>query len=119
MTNGTRLLINELRDNVIVATITGPAVGQLAHIPRIPIIPTDFPTSYKGLQFPVNISFVLTINKSQGQTFSMVSIDLRKECFSHGQLYVVLCRVGSPENQYILWPPTNTTDNIVYSEALR
>lgn len=120
MCNGTRLLIKELRANVIVATIiTGPAAGQLAHIPRIPMIPTDLPISFKRLQFPVKVSFALTINKSQGQTFSMVGIDLRKECFSHGQLYVALSRVGSPENQYVLMPSTNTTANIVYSEALR
>lgn len=118
--NGTRLLIKELRGNVIVATIiTGPEAGQLAHIPRIPMIPTDLPICFKRLQFPVKISFALTVNKSQGQTFSMVGIDLRKECFSHGQLYVALSRVGSPENQYVLLPPTNTTANIVYSEALR
>lgn len=120
MCNGTRLLIKELRDNVIVATIiTGPAAGQLAHIPRIPMIPTDLPISFKRLQFPVKISFALTINKSQGQTFSIVGIDLRKECFSHGRLYVALFRVGSPENQYVLLSLTNTTANIVYSEALR
>lgn len=120
MCNGTRLLVKELRENVIVATIiTGAAAGQLAHIPRIPMIPTDLPISFKRLQFPLKTSFALTINKSQGQTFSMVGIDLRKECFSHGQLYVALSRVGSPENQYILLPSTNTTANVVYSEALR
>ena len=85
MCNGTRLLIKELRDNVNIATIiTGPAAGQLAHIPRIPMIPTDLPISFKRLQFPIKISFALTINKSQGQTFSMVGIDLRKECFVCG-----------------------------------
>lgn len=120
MCNGTRLLVKELRENVIVATIiTGAAAGQLAHIPRIPMIPTDLPISFKRLQFPLKTSFALTINKSQGQTFTMVGIDLRKECFSHGQLYVALSRVGSPENQYILLPSTNTTANVVYSEALR
>lgn len=120
MCNGTRLLVKKLREHLIVATIiTGPASGQIAHIPRIPMIPTDLPISFKRLQFPVKISFALTINKSQGQTFSTVGIDLRKECFSHGQLYVGLSRVGSPENQYILLPQTNCTANVVYSEALR
>ncbi|GBP27080.1 hypothetical protein EVAR_16748_1 [Eumeta japonica] len=53
MCNGTRLLIKELKDNLIVATIiTGPASGQLAHIPRIPMIPTDLPIPFKRLQFP-------------------------------------------------------------------
>ncbi|XP_064073268.1 uncharacterized protein LOC135193663 [Vanessa tameamea] len=43
MCKGTRLLIKELKDNLIVAKIiiTGPAAGELAHIPRIPMIPTD------------------------------------------------------------------------------
>lgn len=119
MCNGTRLLIKELKDNLIVATImTGPAAGQLAHIPRIPMIPTDLPIPFKRLQFPVKTSFALTINKSQGQTFELVGIDLRKECFTHGQLYVGLSRVGAPENQFILLPQNKTTSNIVYREAL-
>ncbi|KAJ8883530.1 hypothetical protein PR048_015374 [Dryococelus australis] len=110
MCNGTRLLIKDLKENLIVATIlTGPAVGQLANIPRIPMIPTDLPIPFKRLQFPVKTSFAITINKSQGQTFSLVGIDLRKECFSHGQLYVGLSRVGSPETQYILLPNNNRT----------
>lgn len=78
--------------------ITVPAAGQLAEIPRIPMIPTDLSISFKRLQFPVKISFALTINKSQGSTFSTVDIDIRKECFSHGQPYVALFRVGSPKN---------------------
>ena len=73
MCNGTRLLIKELKDNLIVATIiTGPATGELAHIPRIPTILTDIPISFKRIQFPVKTSFALTINKSQDQTFDLV-----------------------------------------------
>jgi len=73
MGNGTRLLIKELKNNLIVATIiTGPAAGQLAHIPRIPMIPTDLPIPFKRLQFPVKIFFTLTINKSLGQPFELV-----------------------------------------------
>lgn len=115
MCNGTRLLVKELREHLIVATIiTGPASGQIAHIPQIPMIPTDLPISFKRLQFPVKIYKI----KSQGQTFSTVGIDLRKVFFpwpvSHGR-----SRVGSPENQYILLPQNNCTANVVYSEALR
>ncbi|KAJ8888509.1 hypothetical protein PR048_008000 [Dryococelus australis] len=111
MCNGTRLLIKDLKENLVVATIlTGRAAGQLANIPRITMIPTDLPISFKRLQFPVKTSFAITINKSQGQTFSLVGIDIRKECFSHGQLYVGLSRVGSPEKQYILLPNNNRTE---------
>ena len=30
----------------------------------------------------------MTINKSQGQSFKVVGLDLETECFAHGQLYV-------------------------------
>jgi len=29
----------------------------------------------------------MTINKSQGQTFDRIGIDLRRDVFNHGQLY--------------------------------
>ncbi|CAB3233342.1 unnamed protein product [Arctia plantaginis] len=87
--NGTRLQVKFLRNNVIVAIVlTGPAVGQTVLIPRIPMIPNDLPFNFKRIQFPVKLSFAVTINKSQGQTFKHVGIDLRQDCFSHGQLYV-------------------------------
>jgi len=35
----------------------------------------------------------MTINKSQGQTFDKVGIDLCKDVFNHGQLYVAFSRV--------------------------
>ena len=68
MCNGIRLLIKEFKNNLIVETIiTGPPTSQLVHIPRIPMIPTDQPIPFKQLQFPVKISFALTIKKSQDQ----------------------------------------------------
>lgn len=88
--NGTRLLIKELRENIIMAIIlTGPAVRRLAYILRIPMIPTDLPIlPFKKLHNPVKISFALTINKSQCQKFSLVRIDLRKQCFPRTVIYV-------------------------------
>jgi len=35
----------------------------------------------------------MIINKSQSQIFVRVKIDLRKDAFNHGQLYVVFSRV--------------------------
>lgn len=63
---------------------------EAVHVPKILIIPTDLPIPFKPLQFPVETSFALRINKSQGQTFNLVGVDLRKECFTHGGLYVGL-----------------------------
>ena len=38
----------------------------------------------------------MTINKSQGQTFKAIGVDLTNESFTHRMLYVALSRVGSP-----------------------
>ena len=117
--NGTRLQIKSLRNNIIEAVIlTGPAKGEIAFIPRIPMIPSDLPVSFKRLQFPVKVSFAITINKAQGQTFKYVGVDLRTECFSHGQLYVAFSRTGDPNHLMILISTGNITKNIIYSEVL-
>ncbi|XP_060868624.1 uncharacterized protein LOC132943611 [Metopolophium dirhodum] len=70
--NDTKLQIKSLRNNIIEAVIlTGPAKGEIAFIPRIPMIPSDLPFSFKRLQFPVKVSFAITINKAQDQTFKV------------------------------------------------
>ena len=40
-------------------------------------------------------TFAMTGNKSRGQTLRVVGVDLRKQCFSHGQLYVACSRISS------------------------
>ena len=44
---------------------------QRKELPSYPVylIPTDLPFQYKRLQFPIKVSFVITINKAWGQTF--------------------------------------------------
>jgi ATP-dependent DNA helicase PIF1 len=63
--NGTRLIIKQVNNNVIEATIlTGQAKGQV-FLPRIPLPPSDCPISFKQLQFPHRPCFAMTINKAQ------------------------------------------------------
>jgi len=91
-----------MQNTVIEATIlTCPAAGELAFIPRIPLIPSDLMIEFKRVQFPVGGSFAIAISKSQGQTFPCVGLDLSEDCFSHGQPYVLLSRTGKPVNQFI------------------
>ncbi len=102
--NGTRLIVKELLPNLIIATIlNGVFKGNNIAIPRITLSPTDniLPFTLKRRQFPVRLSFAMTINKSQGQTLKRVGLYLREPVFSHGQLYVGLSRVGSPDDMTV------------------
>lgn len=116
--NGSRVVIKNLSPNLIEATIiNGIYKGENVLIPKIPIISTDSTVEFKRLQFPVKLSFAITINKSQGQTLRIAGLNLENQCFSHGQLYVGCSRVGSPKN-LIIYTPTEKTKNIVYKKAL-
>ncbi|XP_025631658.1 uncharacterized protein [Arachis hypogaea] len=91
--NGTRLVMRDLGRNVIGADIvSGSNVGDKVFITRMNMIPSDtvIPFKFQHRQFPVSLSFAMTINKSQGQTLSTVGLFLRHPVFCHGQLYVAL-----------------------------
>ena len=45
----------------------------------------------------------MTINKSEGQTYDKIGIDLRHPVFTHGQLYTAFSRVGSAKNVIIIF----------------
>ena len=117
--NGTRLTIKRMMPRVLEATIlTGRARGEDVFIPRIPLVPSDMPFEFKRLQFPVKLSFAMSINKAQGQSLEVVGLNLAEPVFSHGQLYVGCSRVGNPNNLFIYGPQGKTT-NVVYHEALQ
>ena len=74
-------------------------------------------------QFPVRLCFAVTSNKAQGQTMKHVGIYLQQDFFSHGQLYVALSRVQSPQNLKIYRPyegdkKSHETTNVVFKEVL-
>ena len=73
-------------ENGIEGTIlTGSFEGEAVLIPRILMIPTDFPFQLKRLQFPNRLAFAITINKAQGQSLENCGIDLNTD---FEQLYV-------------------------------
>ena len=44
----------------------------------------------------------MTINKSQGQYFKVVGLDIETECFAHGQLYVDCSGAREEKELYIM-----------------
>ena len=79
------------------------------------LVPSDseLPFHFRRLQFPVKPCFAMTVNKSQGQTFKAIGVDLSTACFSHGMFYVAASRVGSSNELYLL-APKKKTRNVVY-----
>ncbi|XP_075654860.1 uncharacterized protein LOC142625034 [Castanea sativa] len=104
--NGTRLICRGCFNNVIDAEILiGQYAGTRVFLPRIPLKTTEniyLPFVMIRRQFPVRLSFALTINKAQGQTIPTVEIYLPDHVFSHGQLYVALSRGVSQSTTKLL-----------------
>nr|XP_043624138.1 ATP-dependent DNA helicase RRM3-like [Erigeron canadensis] len=125
--NGTRMQIRKLDEHDIEAkVITGSHSGNIVHIPRMKLIPSDsgIQTRLQRTQFPVVVCFAMTIHKSQGQSLSQVGLYLKKPVFSHGQLYVAVSRVKSKKGLKVLIrdennKPANKTRNVVYKEVFQ
>ncbi|XP_019150680.1 PREDICTED: uncharacterized protein LOC109147533 [Ipomoea nil] len=119
--NGTRLIITKLADHVIEGELlTGPNKGTKVLIPRMSMSSSDprLPFKFQRRQFPLMLSYAMTINKSQGQTLSHVGLILKKPVFVHGQLYVAASRVNNPDGLKILIvndssATTTSTTNVV------
>ena len=94
--NGTRLQIRRLGNHVIECEVhIRNRIGQIALIPRMTMVPSNdtLPIKFQRRQFPLVVSFAMTINKSQGQTLSFVGLYLPRTIFIYGQLYIALSRV--------------------------
>ena len=132
--NGTRLIVKAMHDRFLdLEVLTGSNKGERIILPRIELKPSDshLPFILKRRQFPIRLAFVMTINKSQGQTFDIVGIYLPEPVFSHGQLYVALSRSRSPQSLKVkvvdglhqgkLIPTSDRvfTKNVVFQEVLQ
>ena len=125
--NGTRLIISRLGDHILEGEVlSGHNIGHKVLIPRMSLVPSDtrLPFKFQRRQFPLIVSYAMTINKSQGQSLAHVGLFLRKPVFSHGQFYVAISRVTSREGLKILVCDeddvgVDSTVNVVYKEVFR
>ena len=69
-------------------------------------------------QFPVRLAWAITVHKSQGLTFSQVSIDFTGGVFAGGQTYVALSRCRSLEG-ITLKEPLRPSDIFVRAEVVQ
>ncbi|KAF7807461.1 ATP-dependent DNA helicase PIF1-like [Senna tora] len=125
--NGTRLILTRMCEHVIEASImSGKFAGEKVLIARMLISPSNYklPFKFQRRQFPVVLSFSMTINKSQEQTLSNVGIYLPRPVFSHGQLSVAASHVRRRSGLKILVTDANhrqmrTTTNVVFKEIFQ
>ena len=73
---------------------------------------------WRRRQFPVRVAFAMTVNKSQGQTFTgRVGLFLPEPVFDHGQFYVACSRTVSPDNMRVCVlhdPPVVVADHTTH-----
>ena len=85
---------------------------------------SKWPFRLQRRQYPLTVSYAMTINKSQGQSLSFVGLYLEKPIFCHGQLYVAIFKVTSKQGLKILIHDKDNTSltstcNIVYKEIFQ
>jgi hypothetical protein len=125
LVNGTKVIVTAISSRLI--TVRLPGRNQPIGIPRITFrfaFTDGSPLRVRRRQFPLMLAYSMTGHKSQGQTIEYVGVDLRTDCFTHGQLYVLLSRVRRPDDIVVLVPRRRVVDgvayarNIVYGELL-
>lgn len=121
--NSTCLCVLQIGRNCLKAAILGGTFdGEIRLLPRIKLStsPEDLPFILLRKQFPIILCFAITVNKSQGQSFPHVDVDLRSEAFTHGQLYIALSRVICLSGLTLLLSENTLreTNNIVFPEVL-
>ena len=97
--NGTRAVVLRVHKHLVeLALVTPPYTGQIVFLPRVCCDSSaegELPFTLRRRQFPLRLAWVMTINKSQGQSMKeRLGIYLPRAVFAHGQAYVAFSRGG-------------------------
>uniref|UniRef100_A0AC34FZX9 ATP-dependent DNA helicase n=1 Tax=Panagrolaimus sp. ES5 TaxID=591445 RepID=A0AC34FZX9_9BILA len=125
--NGTRMQVLKADNSLLKCKVLSGSRSQNGEIVFLPLCKFEYGNvksepgvHFTRTQFPVKLSFAISINKAQGQTLSRVGLNFRQgECFSHGQLYTAMSRVRTKDSLKI-FPSTkaNTCTNVVWHRLL-
>ncbi|CAH9070140.1 unnamed protein product [Cuscuta epithymum] len=123
--NGTWLQVTKLGDHIIEALMMhGENAGEKFLILRLTLTPSDIslPFTFQHRQFPLMVSYAMTINKKHGQSLENVGIFLRQPVFTHGQFFVTASRVTSPSGlKFVICveegKPMKSALNLIYKEV--
>jgi hypothetical protein len=61
--------------------LTGYAKNVTVFIPRIQLIPSDYQSDLKRLQFPAELHFAMIINNAHGRLLKELGTELKEEYF--------------------------------------
>lgn len=121
--NGTQMTVIRMQRSCIEVEILEGTFDRTGKIlPRIKLSTTELELLFIFIhkQFPICLSFGITVNKARGQLLDIVGIDLGESVFIHDQLYVALLPATTVQGLKVLQLAVHNrpTQNIVYSEVL-
>jgi ATP-dependent exoDNAse (exonuclease V) alpha subunit len=58
-------------------------------------------------QFPLRVAYAMTVHKCQGMTLTHMTLDVRRQPFSHGILYIACGRVKNADSLQVLVADTS------------
>ena len=122
--NGARVILTKVASCVLeVCLIGGQNDGKTHFIPHITLSPPVEAIGYhlSRHQSPVQSTFAMTFNKSEGQSFKYIGINFQTPVFTHAQFYVAMPKYTSGNFVRVLFPDNSAntiTKDFVYPEVL-
>jgi ATP-dependent DNA helicase PIF1 len=127
LTSNTRVrIVNIYANSIIIQTLDpqNPITASLCRFIFYLKLPFKKSLKMERRQFPLRLAYSISMNKSQGQEFQKVGLDITVPSFAHGHLYVSLSRIRNYNNIKFFVNDTNLidnipiTDNVVYEEIV-